>query len=321
MTLQIKLSVFLLSISPFFYSQEYPNLLSSTKITTIGYWNLGQKARYKVKHNTSNFKGDSKKPSSENVCEYQFTIEVVDSTETSYQFELKYDKFSINGEQPDFLKEIIQMQNSMVIRYQTNELGQFDTILNLVELRQTFSDQLDLIRDKFSSLVTEKEEKEIFIQTFDNFTQRFKELDDVEDMFIEDILYLHGFYGIEMTLSKPLDIELLYSTIGDNVLTGMAKITLNSINKKSDECSFAINGKPNKEELKEYITSIALLFMLENKKKIDFETVSISQNTKTKMVMELSSGWMNNVIEKQTVTIKDKKRDYKKVIAISYDRL
>jgi hypothetical protein len=61
--------------------------------------------------------------------------------------------------------------------------------------------------------------------------------------------------------------------------------------------------------------------MLENKKKIDFETVSISQNTKTTMVMELSSGWMNNVIEKQTVTIKDKKRDYKKVIAISYDRL
>jgi len=145
-------------------------------------------------------------------------------------------------------------------------------------------------------------------------------LDNIEALFLSDIITIHGFYGIEMQQGKPIDVELEYPTIGDIVLTGTGTLTLNTINKSKDECIFSTTEKPNRDELNQYLSSLALLFMMDSGKKISMEELSITMNTRKKMKMELSSGWMNSVEQTTITKLTNKKGDQKKVSTQLYTR-
>jgi hypothetical protein len=152
----------------------------------------------------------------------------------------------------------------------------------------------------------------------DVFKKNFEKIENVEALYLTDIIPLHGYYGMEMVVSKPMDLELVFPTVGDIVVTGTGTLTLNAINKPGDECSFSVSGKPNKDELKEYLQSFAMLFMIDSGKKLNIEEVTINLNQKTKMKMELSTGWMTKVTDITTLVLKDNKRELKKVATAEY---
>jgi hypothetical protein len=310
--------VFFLCAATSIYAQEYPNLISPTKVTTIGYWNNGQSTDYHVKETHASYKGNSEKPFKSTASEYDIELKVTDSTENSYVFEMKYTNYVPDKNAQEFIHKMAELQNDLPIRYRTNEFGQFDTILNLVELQQQLIEKLEL---SVSYMDGEEEEmKEIYKMVIANMSEQFQKLESIEALFLTDILMIHGFYGLEMQQGKPIDIELAYPTIGDIVLTGTGKVTLNTINKSKDECIFSTTEKPNREELGQYVGSLALLFMMDSGKKISMEELSITMNTRKKMKMELSSGWMNSVEQTTTTKLTNKKGDQKKVSTQTYTR-
>ncbi|HLP55221.1 MAG TPA: hypothetical protein VK151_09335 [Fluviicola sp.] len=300
------------------YSQEYPNLVSPTKVTTIGYWYNGQSTDYHVKETHASYKGKSEKPFKSTTSEYDIQLKVTDSTATSYEFEMEYTNYVPDAEAQQFIRKMAELQNNLPIRYRTNELGQFDTILNLEELQQQLIGKLELCVTYIEE--EEDEMKEIYKMVISNMSEQFKQLESIEALFLTDILMIHGFYGLEMQQGKPLDIELNYPTIGDIVLTGTGKVNLNAINKSKDECTFSTTEKPDRDELSQYMGSLALLFMMDSGKKISMEELSISMNTRKKMKMELSSGWMNSVEQTTTTKLTNKKGDQKKVTTQTYTR-
>jgi hypothetical protein len=300
-------------------AQDYPNLVTPSKVTTIGYWNNGKSARYHVIEKAASYKGKSEKPFNEASSEYDIRLKVTDSTATSYDFEMIYTNYKPDPEAAAFIKKVGELAYNVPIRYRTDELGVFDTILNLEELQKDLVEKLELCRGYIAE-EQEKETAEIFNMVFANMMEKFKDLENVEALYIRDILTLHGFYGFELQLGKPLDIELFYPTIGDVLLTGTGTITLNTINKTKDECIFSTTEKPNRDELKEYMGSLALMFMLESRKKISLEELNMTMSTKKKMKMELSTGWMNSVVLTSTVKLTNKKGDQKKVSTISFER-
>lgn len=305
------------------FSQEYPNLVSPTKVTTIGYWNNGQTARYHISESSASYKGKSEKPYQEKKGGYDITLKVTDSTATSYDFELTYTGFESDDGTSAVVKALTELQKGMTIRYRTDELGVFDTILNLEALQQDLFEKLELSKKMIAESDSEEEREvaPIYEMIIDNMLQKLREMSSVEDLFLTDIIMLHGFYGIEMQQGKPVDIALEYVTIGDFVLTGTGKLTLNTINKTKDECIFGTTEKPNREEVAGYLESLALLFMMDSKKKLSMEELSITMNTKKKLKMELSTGWMNSVSVTSTVKLTNKKGDQKKVTVTEYTRL
>ncbi|MDH4471413.1 MAG: hypothetical protein QE487_02335 [Fluviicola sp.] len=311
------LSFFLCALTSV-YTQEYPNLISPTKVTTIGYWNNGQSTDYHVKETQASYKGKSEKPFKSSSSEYDIELRVVDSTAESYVFEMKYTNYVPDPEAKQFIHKMAELQNDLLIRYQTNELGQFDTILNLVELQQQLIEKLELCVGYIDE--EEDEMKEIYKMVITAMSEKFKQLNNIEALFLSDIITIHGFYGIEMQQGKPIDIELSYPTIGDIVLTGTGKVTLNTINKSKDECIFSTTEKPNRDELAQYVGSLALLFMMDSGKKISLEELSFTMNTRKKMKMELSSGWMNSVEQTTTTKLTNKKGDQKKISTQTYTR-
>lgn len=294
-------------------AQDYPNLLSNTKVTTIGYWKVGQKARYTVTSKDIAYKSNSDKIKKETESKYTIEIKVVDSTATSYDFELRYLDFEVKEDEDKFLSKLTNLQLESVIKYRTDELGIFDTILNLSELNEELIDKLNQSKTLVAEDAELKERSEFYNMIIDAFIQNFKALENVEAFYLIDILPIHGYYGIEMDLNKAMDLQLEFPTMADVVMTGQAKLTLNAINKPKDECSFFVSGKPNKEELKEYIAAFVMLFALDSGKKIEMQEANVNMNMKIKMKMELSTGWMTKVSESTTTTIKDEKRELKKV--------
>lgn len=192
-------------------------------------------------------------------------------------------------------------------------MGQFDTILNLEELQQDVIEKLNASKEILAEETDEKELIELYQLIMDNMVEKFKNLENIEALFLEDIYLIHGFYGFEMQVGKPIDIELDYATIGNFILTGTGTLTLNTISKPKDECIFSTSEKPNRDELAGYMESLALLFMLDSKKKFSLEELNITMNTKKKLKMELSTGWMNSVINTSTIKLTNKKGEQKKV--------
>jgi hypothetical protein len=313
----------LIFVSGRIIAQDYPNLVSPTKVTTIGYWNNGQSARYHVSESTASFKGKSEKPFREQTSGYDISLKVTDSTATSYDFELTYTSYEPGEGVPGFVKEIAELQKGLKISYRTNELGVFDTILNLEDLQKELFEKVELSKAMIAESKKEEEREmaPIYTMVVDNMLKNFGDLANVEDIFLTDIIMLHGFYGCEMQQGKPMDIELDYVTLGDFVLTGTGKLTLNTINKTKDECIFSTTEKPDRSEVQEYIGSLAMVFMLDSKKKLSLEDVNLSMNTKKKMKMELSTGWMNAVTMTSTVKLTNKKGEQKKVTVTEYKRL
>ncbi len=313
---------FLLLFLPFFpQAQEFPNLLSPNTVTTVSYWNLGESAQYKVKTSAQSFRGDGQKPKESSEINYTFDLKVTDSTEDSYVLEMKYGKF-ISGEKKKkkdaVFDKLSSLQEGMKIIYRTDELGAFDTILNLPELKEQLLDNLGKSKEIILQEAKNPEDRKLYENALDEMISNFQEIENIEALFMTDIIPLHGYAGIQMELSKAIDVELDYPCIGDFVLKGTGKLTLNSIVKTADECNFISNEKPDPAELKAYVKMISGIFFMDQKKRPVVSEISISMSTKNKVKMELSTGWMKKVTTSSTVTVKDHKTSWKKVTVAEY---
>lgn len=303
------------------HAQEFPNLLSPAKVTTISYWNKGESVKYKVKTSTQSFKGDGDKPKENIGIEYTFDLKVTDSTENAYVLEMKYGKFIPIGKRKQkdaIFDKLSSLQEDMKIIYRTNELGVFDTVLNLPELKEQLLGKLLKYKEILLEKIKDPENRKIYADAFDEVRENLQDIENIEALFLTDIMPLHGYAGLQMELSKAIDIELDYPCIGDFVLKGTGKLTLNSIVKAADECSFISNEKPDPAELKAYVKMISGIFFMGEKKRPEISELSISMNTKNKLKMELSTGWMKKVITSSTVTVKDHKTSWKKTTVSEY---
>lgn len=298
-------------------AQDLPNFKSNSKITTIGYWEKGAKCRYKVTRSETKYKANSDKIAKESSESYNLELKIVDSTEHTYIFEAKYSQEDYKTSDSELEKILNSLATESTIRYQTDEFGSFDTILNLEELKTELIEKLN----KSKTLIAEVKDAEmakIYEMIINAFIANFTKLEDVEALFLTDIITIHSIYGFELTVAKPIDLEMWFPTIGDVSLTGTGKLTLMAINKAADLATISLNSKPNKEELKEYMASFILMFMMEKTKKIDFKEAKVNMSNKMKYKLRLSDGWMTEIESSQTATITDGKDKVKKVSKVVY---
>ncbi len=189
----------LISLSYFAKSQELNNLIYSTKITTLSYFNKNDFKKYNVRQTTTQKKDNEDLVTTK--TEYNLSIKVIDSTEHSYKFELIYLDYVLPRTTRDFEKELMTCFKDVKIIYSTNENGEFEKIENIPEIKSATLKLLDLIKKKFTSNLKTELEKEAFNSVFLGYDALMNEDENIENMFLEDILFLHGIYGIELKLN------------------------------------------------------------------------------------------------------------------------
>lgn len=295
-------------------AQDYLNLVDANTVSIIGYWLKGESVNYHVTKSSSSFKGTPEKLDTKKNESYDFNLRIIDSTETSYDFEMTYSNCKMDENLPEYMRQIEELQSSLAIRYRTDEFGAFDTILNLVQLRKDLISKLEAVKKSIDAKEVDANKKEVFSTVFESAIQNFQNIGNIEALFLEDIIRVHGYYGIQMDLGIKSEIELSFPVIGDVILSGIGSMTLASISKTNNESIINIKGSPDKEELKEYMKSFVKLFT-EDLESDSFANISLSMETKTVMKMELTTGWMKKISMNDTIKVNDGKSPIRKEVS------
>ncbi|MDF3028025.1 MAG: hypothetical protein K0S23_2332 [Fluviicola sp.] len=298
-------------------AQEQLNLVSSSKITTIGYWNKGDKVSYHVTSSDATTKFGAAQPTKQTSNTYDLEITVVDSTEHSYILEMKYLKASVEGVDPQ-LKEIMNsFQTTSAIRYRTDEFGTFQKILNTAVLQKNFKTKCEEFKKQLTAKLSPEEAKKS-TAFLDALLAEFAKPENIEGLYLGDIMAIHGNYGMELNLNKPTDVDVQIPCLMDIVVNGTGKILLQSINKAKDLAIISIKYKPNQEELKKYMKTFFELFVPKDNKDFKIDDMKIDFENTEKLQMYLSSGWMESIQTSRTVSITFEDEKIKKVMTATY---
>ncbi|WP_341903780.1 hypothetical protein [Fluviicola taffensis] len=309
----------ILALSSKLVAQDQPNLLSSTKVTTIGYWNKGDKVSYHVINSKTTTKSGSTEPVKKSSDTYDLEITVVDSTEHAYILAMKYLKGSGEGLEPQLQEIMNSIQTTAVIRYQTDEFGSFVKILNLIELQKDFQKTCNEFKKQVVSTRKPEEAKEV-TATIDALSAQFSKPENIAVLYMSDILAIHAYYGIELVLNKPMETDLEFPCFANINVPGTGKITLSAINKAKDIATFSMVSKPDKEELKKYMKLFFDQLFPDSKGKIPVDQMSIDFENTERLVIHLSDGWMESVESSQTAIVSDSKEKVKKVSSKLFTR-
>lgn len=289
---------FIVSLASNGFSQEYPNLISNNEITTIAYWSVGDVVKYHFTEERTEFINGKAKPKKSEESEYEIKISVVGATDSTYTLELKYLNFKLPDES-EYDELIYQFMEELTITYMTDELGIFDSIIHkdqLVEQSIDFVENLQLTTDSIA---------------ISRLHALFSNESLIEVLFINDIIKLHGIYGIQLKLSEELDLEAQYFTVNNIALSGTGSLRLNSISKEQDICRITQNLAPNRQELNNYLAELFVILI--GKDEEEMKDFSFSTKTRNSYELLLSSGWMNKIKYKETAQIKHKKDSIKVV--------
>lgn len=298
-------------------AQEQLNLVSSTKITTIGYWNIGDKVSYQVSQTDVTNKSGTTQPAKQKSNTYDLEIKVIDSTDHSYVLEMKYLKAAVEGYDPQLQELLNSFQTSAPIRYQTDELGIFQKILNTTELQKDFKRKCEEFKKQLIINRGTEAAKPV-IKILDDLLTEFSKPENIEVLYLSDIMAIHGNYGMELVLNKPAEIDVEIPCLMDIVVKGSGKITLQTINKTKDLAVISIKYKPNQDELKRYMKTFFELFVPAESKEFKIDDMKIDFEDTEKLQMQLSSGWMPSIQTSRTINVTFGEEKIKKVSTTSY---
>lgn len=298
-------------------AQEQLNLVSSTKITTIGYWNVGDKVSYQVSQTDVTDKSGSAQPTKQKSNTYELEIKVIDSTDHSYVLEMNYLKSAVEGYDPQLQELMNSFQTSAPIRYQTDELGIFQKILNTLELQKDFKKKCEEFKKQLIANKGEETAKPV-VKILDDVLAEFSKPENIEVLYLGDIMAIHGNYGMELVLNKPTEIDIELPCLMDIVVKGSGKITLQTINKTKDLATISIRYKPNQDELKRYMKTFFELFVPAGSKEFKIDDMKIDFEDTEKLQMQLSSGWMSSIQTSRTINVTFGEEKIKKVSTTNY---
>jgi hypothetical protein len=306
----------LISLSYFAKSQELNNLIYSTKITTLSYFNKNDFKKYNVRQTTTQKKDNEALVTSK--TEYNISIKVIDSTEHSYKFELMYSGYVLPPTIRDFEKELMTCFKDVKIIYSTNENGEFEKIENIPEIKSATLKLLDLIKKKFTTNLKTELEKEAFNNAFLGYDALINEDENIESMFLEDILFLHGIYGTELKLNESQDFEIEFPVIGDVAVKGTSSMTLKEINKETKVSKIVLSEQANPQELEKYLQNIMQSLFGHLTDELDAKKFKVESKTNQVYFMFLDSGWMKKITSTNIQNLEYEEHKIKKTISKDY---
>lgn len=322
--IKILFAIGILIVSYVSFGQDFPNLTGNNQVTSVAYWKKGDVRKFHVVKNESEFRNGKDKASNQSIVEYDLLIRVLGEQDSAYTLEMSYSnfKFPSNKKEDKITESFQRMSEGLKIRYCTDELGIYDSIINKEELTEKLNEQIDALKQHFEPILKKEMDLEKLDALFNHYKKVFSDPMNIDVLFAEDILRIHGYYGIEMIVAKPLDIEMYYPALNNFMLNGTGTITLNDINKSTKTFTFMANEEPNEEELKKYMGEIFEIFTMGmSKEKLDLSDFSFETSSKNRYTMELRTGWLVKSSHTITTAYRIEKRTVRSVTKTTYTAL
>ncbi len=301
------------------FSQELPNLKYSTKITTLAYFSKNEQKKYHVRQSQSSQRNTD--PVEKSETEYDLLIRVLDSTATSYKLEMTYLNFQCPASLSDVEKAVTTCIENLKIIYTTDENGVFTEVLNKKELSGQLIDVLAKTKKTLLAKLDKPELAEQMDLVFGGMEESFRDEENVETLFLDDILSIHDMYGLELKLNETEKLDIEYYTLNDIEVEGTAEITLKEINKATREARIEVKEQAKPGQIEAYTKELAKAFFGAVSEESMPKDFLVSNPTSTLLWIRLDSGWMSKIIHTNTVLVSAEGKKMKKTSKREYTLL
>lgn len=234
------------------------------------------------------------------IVSYKVDMEVIDSTENSYT--IKWRTYDINTDfvEEEMMKEIYQFTGNATILFKTNELGEFEEILNVDEIRQSTKKGFDFIRKKFNDI-------EGMDAVIDNLEKQFTSDEVIQSNSAEMINLLLSFHGVKYKLGEELNVVTQQANmLGGDPFDSHMTVLLDDIDVENDlfimRMWLNVDEKQLTDAVIQYMRSVAKNLGLEDTYDIDNLPKAVNQ-TRLSSQIHGSTGWPIYCIQTKEVVM------------------
>lgn len=231
--------------------------------------------------------------------------QIKDSTEKSYTIHYTYNDFSFSNPNDSLNIVFAEIFKGITIRYRTNELGNFDTILNLNEIIALTEKGIDRVFKKLNW-----PENPTTTQIIDNIRNLASNPVMLQNSISEDMVLIHYFYGLEYTLNEPYSYDYyMANNLGGEPFPAKVTFKLSTISEVKDRANFIATITPDSKEYKriiyESMCTFAEQMQIEKPSKKEFETSKAIHQCEAET--SITEGWPVKVVFTKTSSIQDSK--------------
>lgn len=303
-TMKTKL-ILLLMISISVGTNAQINKADST-VQAITYWNLNESYTYEFIQGKN--KSEGGESSMDNSLRSILQVTVIDSTETSYTIEWRFLKHDIPG--IDQIPELKNLLNDKKYVYRTNEIGEFEELLNWEEVRDN---TLATTRASLSMAFQGRNEAEAdsLINSTYTMMESMMTKEYIEQKVIEPVSIFHSFfggvYGLDEVIETDIDIAIPAFNLGNT--TARVKIWLDEIDFEDDIYTICFEQKIAQEQIKkimeQFFGELSQNLNIENSNKEGLNDVLSAEWDYSVVVYVVfdNSGWPLDIVSKSNISV------------------
>ncbi|WP_339865619.1 hypothetical protein [uncultured Algoriphagus sp.] len=240
---QISLLIMLVVMSQVAYSQI--NMEDST-VRTIAYWDLKETNSYQI--TLASFEIIGTDTSKWNEIAYVVDMEVLDSTENSYEVSWTYRDFVLNlGERDSayqsLMEKLMTISEGSLVKFRTDEYGAFQEVTNWEDISEFYRKSGDTLKSMFGNV---PQINEMVDQTFASY----KTKNSIETQSIKDVLQFLNFHGAEYKLGEEMSgVINSPNVLGKNRLETQVYVLLEEIFPEDNDYRIVSLSEANSEQL------------------------------------------------------------------------
>ncbi len=255
-------------------------------LPVVGYWHIG------AKKNVLYSKAETKVKDAKTTIETT-TInalwEIIDSTEKNYVIHFIYQNLLFSDHKDSISRVYAEIFKGITVKYRTNELGVFDTILNIDEIIKHTNEVTKTVFQKLNwpdNEVTRTIIKKTKL-LFENPTMLSASIS-------KEMALIHYFYGLEYKLNTTYTYDyFLANTLGGEPFPSIAVYKMTALNTATDRAKLTAVITPIEKKYKriiyESMVNLAESMGLPKPKKSDFAN-SITLH-KCEAEVSITEGW------------------------------
>lgn len=238
-----------MALAAFFSFAHAQNKVTDSTATVVGFWKNGEKKFYRFSQEEWSEKEGDTAAAKKIITQYFAQLNILDSSESGYTVEwiMKGVK-TLNSPDPNS-QRIFAISEGLRFLYTTDPSGAFGDLLNLDEIKSHIHRGFDgIMADK--SFIPEAKANLAKIR------DRMLEDANIEQLYIEDIRYMHYLYGYEFHKDHPMLYESeMENAYGGEPLQAKNEIHLQRIEPSLDNVVLRMSSSIDKEQGQKVLTA------------------------------------------------------------------
>lgn len=284
------------------------NAADST-VQAITYWGLNESYTYEIlQSKEKKMEGDN---SEKDPIRSIVQISVIDSTATSYVIEWRFLKHEVPN--IDSIPTLRDLLNEKKYVYRTNEMGEFEELLNWEEVRDNLlATTKESLRIANSSKA--EDERESLVREVSTVWEALMTKEYVEQKVVEAVSVFHCFYGVSYKLGEEIEseIEVPIPIEGLPNMTVHVRLWLDEIDVENDIYNICLKQEIDQEEVKALMLQFIDVFSQKlnkdgSKGKEEIEKIFTKDIQYSNIIYSIidNSGWPLDIYSQNTINIGD----------------